>query len=92
LTAGRILAVKHTTVWARAKIKEIVYRMDVNTLHRDESADRLVLNDIGRVRMRSTRPLFLDEYDRNRDTGSLILVDEATNRTVGAAVVTTLGR
>ncbi|MDR1791585.1 MAG: hypothetical protein LBR20_08080 [Propionibacteriaceae bacterium] len=74
------------------KIKEIVYKMDVNTLHRDETATSLKLNEIGRVRMRATRPLFLDEYDRNRETGALILVDEATNRTVGAAVVSTLGR
>jgi bifunctional enzyme CysN/CysC len=84
LTAGRTLALKHTTVWARVKIKEIVYRVDINTLHRDESATSLELNEIGRVRMRCTRPLFMDEYADNRSTGSVILVDEATNRTVGA--------
>ncbi len=90
LTADRTLAVKHTTAWARARVREVVYRVDIDTLHRDESADRLELNDIGRVRLRCTRPLFLDSYGDNRTTGSLILVDETTNRTVGAAVVTTL--
>ena len=84
LSVGRTLAVKHTTTWARVKIREVLYRIDINTLHRDESADSLRLNDIGRVRMRCTRPLFMDEYLRNREMGSLILVDEATNRTVGA--------
>ncbi len=84
LSVGRTLAVKHTTTWARVKIREVLYRIDINTLHRDESADSLRLNDIGRVRMRCTRPLFMDEYLRNCEMGSLILVDEATNRTVGA--------
>ena len=84
LTPGRTLAIKHTTVWARVKIKEIVYRVDINTLHRDETATKLELNEIGRVRMRCTRPLFMDEYTDNRATGAVILVDEATNRTVGA--------
>lgn len=84
LTLGRTLAVKHTTSWARVKVREVLYRIDINTLHRDESATHLGLNDIGRVRMRSTRPLLMDEYQANRETGSLILVDEQTNRTVGA--------
>lgn len=84
LSAGRTLALKHTTVWARVKIREVVYKVDVNTLHRDESAQQLELNEIGRVRMRASRPLFMDDYAENRATGAVILVDEATNRTVGA--------
>ncbi|CAL8968363.1 Bifunctional enzyme CysN/CysC [Propionicimonas sp. T2.31MG-18] len=84
LSAGRTLAIKHTTVWARVKIREVVYKVDVNTLHRDESAQQLELNEIGRVRMRASRPLFMDDYAENRATGAVILVDEATNRTVGA--------
>ncbi|MFT3860729.1 sulfate adenylyltransferase subunit 1 [Micropruina sp.] len=84
LTPGRTLAIKHTTVWARVKVREVLYRVDINTLHRDESVTALALNEIGRVRLRCTRPLFLDEYAQNRTTGSVILVDEATNRTVGA--------
>ena len=84
LAPGRTLAVKHTTVWARAKVRDIVYKVDINTLHRDEDAGRLELNEIGRVRLRCSRPLFMDEYADNRATGAVILVDEATNRTVGA--------
>ncbi len=84
LQPGRTLAIKHTTVWARVKVKEVVYKVDINTLHRDESATSLQLNEIGRVRMRCTRPLFMDDYADNRATGAVILVDEATNRTVGA--------
>jgi len=84
LTPGRTLAIKHTTVWARVKVREVVYKVDINTLHRDEAAGRLELNEIGRVRLRCTRPLFMDDYAENRATGAVILVDEATNRTVGA--------
>lgn len=84
LTPGRTLALKHTTVWARVKVREVVYRIDINTLHRDESAGKLELNEIGRVRLRCTRPLFMDDYAENRATGAVILVDETTNRTVGA--------
>ncbi|MCU1375914.1 MAG: cysN, partial [Actinomycetia bacterium] len=58
-----------------------------NTLHRDETADTLGLNEIGRVTLRTTVPLFVDEYRRNRSTGSFILVDEATNATVAAGMI-----
>ena len=88
LTAGRVYAIKHTTRWARAKVAEVDYRVDVNTLHRDESADSLGLNEIGRVRLRTTQPLLVDPYTENRTTGSFILVDESTNRTVGAGMLT----
>jgi bifunctional enzyme CysN/CysC len=67
---------------------ELQHRLDVNTLHRDETADRLVLNEIGRVRLRTTTPLLADEYRRNRTTGGFILIDAATNRTVGAGTIT----
>ncbi len=86
LVPGQQLAVKHTTRAARAVVKELHYRLDVNTLHRDEEADRLRLNDIGRVRLRTTTPLFLDAYRRNRTTGGFILIDESTNRTVAAGM------
>ncbi|ROP42987.1 sulfate adenylyltransferase subunit 1 [Pseudokineococcus lusitanus] len=88
LAPGRKYAVKHTTRSARAVVKEVQYRLDTDTLHRDESADRLGLNDIGRVRLRTTTPLLADEYRRNRTTGGFVLVDEATNRTVGAGMIT----
>jgi bifunctional enzyme CysN/CysC len=80
-------AIKHTTRGARALVDELRYRIDVNTLHRDEAADTLGLNDIGRVRLRTSAPLLVDEYRRNRTTGSFILIDEATNETVGAGMV-----
>jgi len=87
LRPGQMLAIKQTTRTARVMVKELQYRLDVNTLHRDESAEELGLNDIGRIRLRSTVPLFLDSYHRNRTTGGFILIDEATNRTVGAGMV-----
>ncbi len=87
LKDGDKLAIKHTTRSARALVKNLQYRLDVNTLHRDEAADSLALNEIGRVQLRTTQPLFFDEYRRNRTTGSFILIDEATNRTVGAGMV-----
>ncbi len=87
LTQGAKLSIKHTTRSARALVKDLQYRLDVNTLHRDESADHLALNDIGRVTLRTTQPLFFDEYRRNRSTGSFILVDEVTMATVGAGMI-----
>ncbi len=83
------LAIKHTTRTARAMVTDIAYRLDVNTLHRDEAAGELGLNEIGRVHLRVTQPLMVDSYDRNRTTGSFILIDEATGVTVGAGMVTT---
>jgi bifunctional enzyme CysN/CysC len=82
------LAVKHTTRSVRGMVKELAYRLDVNTLHRDLEATELGLNEIGRVRLRTTQPLFVDDYLRNRATGRFILVDEATNATVGAGMLT----
>ena len=87
LRPGAKYAIKHTTRWAKALVTDLQYRFDVTTLHRDESATELTLNEIGRVRLRTTAPLFFDEYRRNRATGSFILVDEATNNTVGAGMI-----
>ncbi len=87
LRAGAKLAIKHTTRWARAMVKNVQYRLDINTLHRDDGADGLALNEIGRVTLRTTKPLLVDEYRRNRETGSFILVDEATNATVAAGMI-----
>jgi bifunctional enzyme CysN/CysC len=81
------LAVKHTTRSVRAVVREVVHRLDVNTLDREQESDELGLNDIGRVRLRTTQPLFVDDYTRNRVTGRFILVDEATNATVGAGML-----
>ncbi|MBW3575129.1 MAG: 50S ribosome-binding GTPase [Actinobacteria bacterium] len=87
LQPGGRYTIQHTTRAARAVVKELAYRLDVNTLHRDEGATSLGLNEIGRLRMRTTAPLFYDEYRRNRATGSFILVDEATNATVAAGML-----
>ena len=78
---------KQTTADARAMITEIQYKMDINTLHRLEEDKDIKMNDIARVKIRSTKPIFADEYNQNRVTGSLILVDEATNETVAAGMV-----
>jgi bifunctional enzyme CysN/CysC len=80
-------AVKHTTRNVRAQVRDLEYRIDVNTLHRDESADSLSLNEIGRVKLRTTQALFFDEYRRNRITGSFLLIDESTGATVGAGMI-----
>ena len=85
------LVVKHTSRTVKAIVTDLHYRIDVNTLHRDESATQLGLNEIGRVRLRLTQPIFCDPYARNRTTGGLILIDEATNATVGAAMITEAG-
>jgi bifunctional enzyme CysN/CysC len=88
LREGAKLVIKHTTRSARALVKEIQYRLEVNTLHRDETDRELGLNDIGRVRLRTTVPLFVDDYRNNRTTGGFILIDESTNVTVGAGMIT----
>jgi sulfate adenylyltransferase subunit 1 (EFTu-like GTPase family) len=86
LRPGGRYAIKHTTRTARAIIDELDYRVDVNTLDH-EASDELGLNEIGRVRLRASAPLLVDPYSRNRTTGSFILIDEATNDTVGAGTV-----
>ncbi|WP_153393031.1 sulfate adenylyltransferase subunit 1 [Ornithinicoccus halotolerans] len=83
----RKLAIKHTTRTARALVKNIQYRLDINTLHRDQDTHELGLNEIGRVQLRTTQPLLCDPYATNRDTGSFILIDEATGVTVGAGMI-----
>jgi sulfate adenylyltransferase subunit 1 len=79
--------IRHTSQTARCIIKEVKYKMDINTLHRMEDEKEIGLNDIGRITIRTTKPLFFDSYRRNRNTGSIILVDEATNETVAAGMV-----
>jgi sulfate adenylyltransferase subunit 1 len=78
---------RHTTNEAKAMITEVRYKVDVNTLHRMENDNSIGMNDICRVKLRSTKPLMVDAYRKNRNTGSLILVDEGTNETVAAGMV-----
>ena len=68
-------------------IRELRYRLDVNTLHRDEAAQHLAMNEIGKIVLRTATPLAFDSYHRNRSTGSFILIDEATNATAGAGMI-----
>ena len=79
--------VLHTTNQVRCIVKEVHYKVDINTLHRMEEDKSIKMNDIARVRIRTTKPLFVDPYTKNRLTGSLILIDEATNNTVGAGMI-----
>ncbi|GAC1317233.1 MAG: hypothetical protein NVSMB2_10750 [Chloroflexota bacterium] len=87
LKAGGMYSIKHTTRAARAIVKELRYRVNINTLHRDEDAPTLELNDIGRVTLRMTTPLCFDAYRRNRTTGGFILIDEGSNETVAAGII-----
>ncbi len=87
LQPRRKLAIKHTTRAARAMVSDVKYRLDINSLSRDEDATQLGLNEIGRVSLRTTQPLFYDEYRQNRSTGSFILIDEDSNNTVGAGII-----
>jgi bifunctional enzyme CysN/CysC len=87
LDRQRRYVVKHTSRAATAGALEVRYRIDVESLHRDESATTLELNDLGRVHVELSTPLVFDSYRRNRATGSLIVIDAATNETVAAGVV-----
>jgi sulfate adenylyltransferase subunit 1 len=83
---------RHTTRSLRCIVKEVNYKININTLHRQEDdqdpiAVGLGMNDIGRIRVRTTRPVYYDSYRRNRLTGSVILVDEFTNETVAAGML-----
>lgn len=77
----------HTSKNCRCIVKEVAYKMDINNLHKLEDDKTIGLNDIGRIKIRTTQPLFYDTYSRNRITGSFVLVDEATNVTVAACMV-----
>ena len=79
--------IRHTSQTARCIIKDIKYKIDINTLHRIEEAKDIGINDIGRISLKTTKPLFFDKYNRNRNTGSVIIIDEATNETVGAGMI-----
>lgn len=79
--------IRHTTREVRGILKDIHYRLDINTLQRVEGVDQLMMNDLARVKIRTAQPLLFDSYRRNRVTGSLILIDEGTNETVGAGMI-----
>lgn len=78
---------RHTTQEVRCMVKEIRYKLDINTLHREQEDLNIQSNDIARVVLRTTKPLFYDKYRTNRITGSVILIDEGTNNTVAAGMI-----
>ncbi|MCF7859883.1 MAG: sulfate adenylyltransferase subunit CysN [Candidatus Cloacimonetes bacterium] len=78
---------RHTSAEVRTIIKDVVYRMDINHLQRDEEEKSIKVNDICRVKLRTTKPLFFDSYKKNRITGSIVLIDEATNNTIAAGMI-----
>jgi sulfate adenylyltransferase subunit 1 len=80
-------ALKHTSNDVRCMVKEIQYKLDINTLHRLKDDKNIEMNDIARIQLRTTKPLFVDSYSRNRMTGSFVLIDEATNNTVAAGMI-----
>ena len=79
--------IKHTTKEVRCIVKEILYKVDINSLHRDTEDKSINCNDIARIAVRVTKPLFVDKYNINRTTGSLIIIDESTNNTVGSGMI-----
>ncbi len=87
LSEGRTLLLKHSTRTVRAAVQALQYRLDVNGLHRDDTATTLALNEIGRVWFHCTEPLLVDDYTTNRTTGSFIVIDPVTNATAGAGVI-----
>ena len=87
LQANGKYALKHTSKDVRCVVKDIQYKVNINTLEKIESDKSIGLNDIARITLRTTSPIVIDKYSKNRNTGSLILIDEATNVTVGAGMI-----
>jgi sulfate adenylyltransferase subunit 1 len=87
LLARTKVVIKHTTNECMAMVKELKYKVDINTLHRIENIDKIEMNDIGRISVRTSKPLFYDTYRKNRQTGSIIIIDEQSNETIGAGMI-----
>ena len=81
------VVIKHTTNETIGMVKELKYKIDINTLHRLENIEKVEMNDIARLSIRTAKPLFYDAYKRNRQTGSIIIIDEQTNETIGAGMI-----
>jgi len=86
LQAGKQYLIKHTSHQTTAEVTDLRYRINVGTLHR-ESADTLQMNEVGRIRLETARPLAADDYTKNRTTGAFILIDRMSNATVGAGMI-----
>jgi sulfate adenylyltransferase subunit 1 len=87
LQARTKVVIKHTTNECVGMISTLKYKVDINTLHRIEGIEKVEMNDIARISIRTSKPLFYDAYKRNRQTGSLIIIDEQTNETIGAGMI-----
>lgn len=87
LQPRKVYALKHTTRNVRAMVTDLRYRLDISTMHRDLDATSLELNEIGRAVLRTTEPIFADDYRRNRVTGSFVLIDEDTHQTVAGGML-----
>ncbi|MFM8652693.1 MAG: sulfate adenylyltransferase subunit 1 [Acidimicrobiaceae bacterium] len=87
LQIDKIYSLKHTTKLARGKVSNVLYRLDISNLHRETDIRDLKFNEIGRVTLHTTSPLFFDDYHQNRTTGSFILIDEASGQTAAAGIL-----
>jgi len=87
LQLDKIYTIKHTTKNVRAKITSVLYRLDISHLHREAGVKSLAMNEVGRVTLHSTSPLFYDDYHQNRTTGCFIVIDETTGQTAGAGML-----
>lgn len=87
LQARTKVVIKHTTNECVGMVSTLKYKVDINTLHRIEGIEKVEMNDIARISIRTSKPLFYDAYKRNRQTGSLIIIDEQTNETIGAGMI-----
>ncbi|WP_178983464.1 MULTISPECIES: sulfate adenylyltransferase subunit 1 [Winogradskyella] len=81
------VVIKHTTNESIGMVKELKYKIDINTLHRIENIDKVEMNEIARLSIRTAKPMFYDAYKKNRQTGSIIIIDEQTNETIGAGMI-----
>ena len=87
LQARTKVYIKHTTNESIGMVKELKYKIDINTLHRIEGIDKVEMNEIARLSIRTAKPIFYDAYKKNRQTGSIIIIDEQTNETIGAGMI-----
>jgi sulfate adenylyltransferase subunit 1 len=87
LQARTKVVIKHTTNECLAMVKELNYKIDINTLHRIEEIQEVAMNEIAKISIRTSKPIFYDAYKKNKQTGSIILIDEQTNETIGAGMI-----
>jgi sulfate adenylyltransferase subunit 1 len=87
MVLGGKYAIRHTTSELRGIIREVDYKMDINTLEQNREDKTVALNEIAKIKIKTSKPVFYDSYKDNRITGSIIIIDEATNNTVGAGMI-----